>query len=313
MSSDVESEISLRLEQENMSSLVDLHRHNNSDDEVDSEPTRVVLVPVQPTVLGQAPTLEVDTSGEVDTPTSLPLCMCANFRSAYNKIDNLKNILKNIGPDLMVCSESWERPQCDLNKLLASSHLKAISYCRGRNKPAILPNNKQYPPKTGGGAAIIYNNVRFKVEDADTTVPEGIEAVWAVVTPRQLDSNLQKVKRICVGAIYIAPRSPFKQETIEHIIYTIHSMRARYNNEIFFYIGGDFNRVNVNEVLHSYGALQSVSSVPTRKGATLELILTDLHTFYHPPTNFPPLQVDDNKKGKDSDHGMLVWAPKASN
>ena len=42
------------------------------------------------------------------------------------------------------------------------------------------------------------------------------------------------------------------------------------------------------------------------------MILTDLHPYYHPPTSLPPLKVDETKKGKDSDHGILVWAPKAS-
>ena len=45
------------------------------------------------------------------------------------------------------------------------------------------------------------------------------------------------------------------------------------------YISGDFNRVSVAQVLRSYGALQQVCSVATKKGATLELILTDLHPF----------------------------------
>ena len=50
----------------------------------------------------------------------------------------------------------------------------------------------------------------------------------------------------------------------------------------------------MKEILQSYGALQQVCSVPTRKGATLELILTDLHTFYHPPTVLAPLTVDSD-------------------
>ena len=52
--------------------------------------------------------------------------------------------------------------------------------------------------------------------------------------------------------------------------------------------------------------------VPTRKGATLQLILTDLHTYMHPPTALPPLQVDEGKAGVDSDHQALIMAPKAS-
>ena len=31
--------------------------------------------------------------------------------------------------------------------------------------------------------------------------------------------------------------------------------------------------------------------------------------MYHPPTTLPPLQVDSDKKGKDSDHNVVVFAP----
>ena len=46
--------------------------------------------------------------------------------------------------------------------------------------------------------------------------------------------------------------------------------------------------------------------------ATLYLVLTDLHSFFHPPTTLPPLQVDEDKKGKDSDHNIVVLALKSN-
>ena len=55
--------------------------------------------------------------------------------------------------------------------------------------------------------------------------------------------------------------------------------------------------------------LQQVVSTPTRKSSVLELLLTDLHTLYHPPTILPPLQVDSDKVGKDSDHDVVLFAP----
>ena len=205
-------------------------------------------------------------------------------------------------------SESWKRPPNNLNKLLDVPHLSCISYCRGRDDAAWSVRG----PKVGGGAAILYNNTRFKALEPEVGVPEGVEAAWVVLAPVRLDSNLQRVKRICVGSIYISPKSKYKDETITHIIHTIHAMRAKYNHEVHFYISGDFNKVSVAQVLRSYGALQQVCSVATRKNATLELILTDLHSYYHPPTCLPPLKVDSDKKGKDSDHRVLVGAPKAS-
>lgn len=77
-------------------------------------------------------------------------------------------------------------------------------------------------------------------------------------------------------------------------------------------MAGDYNRVNIQDILISYGALQQICGVPTRKGATLQLILTDLHTYMHPPTACPPIQVDKGKKGKDADHQALILAPRAS-
>ena len=276
----------------------------DTDDEVDNEPIRAVLIPSTEN-LGE---LDVDTSDTIEAPTSLPLCISLNARSVYNKESNLKTFLGGIGACVATISESWERPRYNLSKLLDSPILSCVSYCRGRDDASWAVRG----PKVGGGAAILYNNRRFKASEPEVGVPEGVEAAWVVLTPVKLDSNLQRVLRICVGSIYISPKSKYKDETITHIIHTIHAVRAKFNHQVHFYISGDFNKVSVTQVLRSYGALQQVCSVPTRKNATLELILTDLHPFYHPPTCLPPLKVDSDKKGKDSDHGVLVWAPKAS-
>ena len=68
--------------------------------------------------------------------------------------------------------------------------------------------------------------------------------------------------------------------------------------------------MDISDILDSYGALKSILSIPMRKSATLEILLTDLHTLFHPPTTLSPLQVDRGKVGKDSDHNIVVFAPK---
>ena len=131
---------------------------------------------------------------------------------------------------------------------------------------------------------------------------------WALITPKQ--AGLSFVKRVAIGSYYVSPRSRHKKETVEHIIHTIHTLRAKYDNEVNFIIGGDFNRLDTTDILDSYGALHQVVSVPTRKSAVLEIIMTDLHTQYYAPTTIPPLQVDEGKVGQDSDHNIVVFAPK---
>ena len=67
--------------------------------------------------------------------------------------------------------------------------------------------------------------------------------------------------------------------------------------------------MDVNPILDSYGALKQIISIPTRRGATLELLLTDLHPFYYPPTTLQPLEVDIGKNGSDSDHDVILMSP----
>ena len=161
----------------------------------------------------------------------------------------------------------------------------------------------------GGGCAIFFNQTRFSISKIDVAAPDFIETCWALAIPKYNDTKNMKVKRIAIGCYYISPRSRYKQQYIEHIIDSIHLLRAKYENEVNFVIGGDFNRLNVEDILDSYGAMKSIISVPTRKTATLEVILTDLHTLYHPPTTLPPLEVDQDKQGKSSDHNIVVLAP----
>ena len=179
--------------------------------------------------------------------------------------------------------------------MLGSREFKYFSYYRKNKAP-------------GGGCAIIFNESKFSVTSLQISSIEEIETCWALVVPK-CKSQKVKVKRLAIGAYYISPRSKYKQQVIEHIIETIHIIRARYCNEVNFIIAGDFNRVNTDDILDSYGALRSVVSVPTRKNAALEVILTDLYTQYHPPTTLPPLQVDEGRLGKDGDHNIVVFAP----
>ena len=129
----------------------------DTDDEIYSEPMRAVLVPAQ-LQAGQPFSLEVG-SDRVQAPSSLPLAMIANLRSAYNKAKNIKRNLTTLGLDLMIASESWERPNFLLADLLDSPHYSVISYCRGRETPAVRQDGRHagelYPSKTGGGAAIV--------------------------------------------------------------------------------------------------------------------------------------------------------------
>ena len=281
-----------------------------SEDEVDAEPEPVVLVPAADQVPGQPLVLEVDPTGRAALPNSLPLGMITNARSLYNKIDNYIRFLREVGPDYSLVSETWEYEgrRISLQQMLGHTSYKVLSFRRPRKEDGHI--------HTGGGCAIVYNESKFKVEQLDFEAETGVETVFAIFTPHQFDFQNQTVKRICVGSVYIAPRSQHKTETIETIIQVIHYVRSLYDNQVNFTIAGDFNRTDHTDILESYGALHQCVTVGTRQasedGASLSLIFSDLHTHYHPPTTLPPLQVDEDKNGVDADHKIIIFAPKAN-
>ena len=78
-------------------------------------------------------------------------------------------------------------------------------------------------------------------------------------------------------------------------------------NEVNFCIFSNANKVDVSEILDSCSALQQVVLEPTRKDEILDMLITDLHTHYHSPLPLPPLRVDEDKIGKDSDHRIILF------
>ena len=253
---------------------------------------------MDPEVIAVEPYLDTDQLSKLNKSSAIPLCLIMNCRSAFNKAGSLNEMMRQVCPDVILALETWERPSQTLNNIIHNRKFKYVSNYRKR--------------KPGGGCAIIYNESRFYASDPEILVPENIEAIWSIFTPVAKKKEQEKVKRIAIASIYVSPRSKYKSETIDHIIETIHVLRAKHDNEINFLIGGDFNRLDVSDILESYGGLRQLITVPTRKSATLEFALTDLHTFFHPPTTIAPLEVDPDKIGKDSDHKIVVLAPKSN-
>ena len=75
-------------------------------------------------------------------------------------------------------------------------------------------------------------------------------------------------------------------------------------------ISGDFNKVSIQDVLESNGALHQVCSVPIGNSSTLELVITDIATMFYEPTTLEPIKQDENTKGKPSDHNVIIVAPR---
>ena len=229
--------------------------------------------------------------------SSLPLIALLNARSLYNKNSNFKTFVTELGIEAAIISETWEREDKPLKDLLQMDNYKVHSHRR----PKVKANRQP-----GGACALIYNENRFDVTNLDVHVPKGVEACWSVFKPK---NKTDLIEYIAIASVYVSPNSVYKTATIKHVIETIHLLRAKFDNKINYLIGGDLNRLKIDKILDCYGPLRQIITAPTRHSATLENIITDLHTLYQAPECLPPLQVDLDKEGKDSDHNIVILPP----
>ena len=84
--------------------------------------------------------------------SSLPLMCVLNARSLYNKVDNFKTFIKELGIEFAIISETWERADFSLEELVNLSNYKIKSFKR----PKVIQNRQP-----GGGSAIVYSENRF--------------------------------------------------------------------------------------------------------------------------------------------------------
>ena len=69
--------------------------------------------------------------------------------------------------------------------------------------------------------------------------------------------------------------------------------------------GGDRNSIPLEALENLYPGLHQIVKSPTRKNKILDFICTDLYSFYQVPEVVNPLEADDNKKAKPSDHSIM--------
>ena len=85
----------------------------------------------------------------------------------------------------------------------------------------------------------------------------------------------------------------------DHLFRSLALTEARYPN-CGLLVTGDFNRLNIDGLLNHFRLKQMVK-VSTKKKATLDLILTNMHEYYSPPQAYLPFEL--------SDHNVVVATP----
>ena len=241
---------------------------------------------------------------------NLPTIVSVNPRSLYNKQLNFRTLIDQTEVGVCFVSETWDRThksdrsKKDKDKMIAEV-LDIEGYrwvqnivqrkCRG-GKPAILICEQDY--------------YITEVCPDLITVPIGVEAIWAVLTPKQKSKNA-KVKHLAVASVYYSSTQTKKNAFLDHISSAYHILCAKYGSDLKFIISGDVNRLNLKPILNLSHDLKQVVQVPTRHNpdAILDVIITNIAALFQSPYTLPPLENDENCSGVPSDHNIVVMKP----
>ena len=200
-------------------------------------------------------------------------------------------------------SESWERENKRLEEIIKIENFSIISNVFARKE-------------IGGRPAIIVNNKKYDIENLTQSVisiPWGVEAVWAVLTPKNSNRS-SKIQKIVIGSIYCKPDSRRKTLLLDHIAGVFHTMSSKYDKGLHWIICGDTNKLKLDPILHLSSKLHQVVKEPTRLNPPeiLDPIITTLASLYQVPECLPPLDNDPDNNGKPADHLMVKWTPISS-
>ena len=122
-------------------------------------------------------------------------------------------------------------------------------------------------------------------------IPWGVEAVWAILTPKQL-TNDSEIKRVAVCSFYNRNKiSKFKTALINHLQEAFNIISRKYTKGLHFIMGADANHLKLDRILSLRSDMRSLVEDFTRMGpppAMLDPIITTLGCYYQKPVCYPP-------------------------
>ena len=201
---------------------------------------------------------------------------------------------------MIFLSESWERDYLPLNEII-------------KLEDHIVMSNVHQRTGMGGRPAIIANNKKFYVQNLTNTVvqiPWGVEAVWCVLTPKNITHD-SKIQKIACCAIYSKPHSNRKTLLLDHISDAYNILSTKYGRGLHFCLAGDTNDLKLDSILSLSPSLIQIVKTWTRMNPPriLDPIIMTLSHLYQQPLCLEPLDADPDKNGVKSDHRIVISKP----
>ena len=226
--------------------------------------------------------------------------MCnINPQSVYNKKEEFVTFVEQMESDVIFMSESWERLEYTLEEVMMPLE-----------DHTIISNVHQREGR-GGRPALIINARKYHVQNITQSViqiPWGVEMVWALITPKEAQSN-SLIQKIVVGSVYLRPATKSHVPLLDHITDVYNILSTKYPRGLHWILAGDTNKMKLDTILNLDDRMKQIVKNPTRLNPDeiLDPIITSLSTYYQTPVCLPPLGADDGIT--QSDHLTVIAEP----
>ena len=223
---------------------------------------------------------------------NLPVVLLSNIQSFGRSTRNDKTVevemlLNHNNVDIAVFTETW----------LCHDTRKQLPFDDYEKFHMVRENVLRY-----SGGVSIFVKKSIPATKLNVKVPEHLEVLWVTVRPKWLPRTISNI--IICGTYYPGSSSKYAPPQEDFVLYLTESVQKfmnRYASPLFMLMG-DFNDLNIDEICEVC-RFQQVVKVPTRKDATLDLILTNINNvYYEDPISLPKIG--------DGDHFCVLYSPK---
>ena len=136
--------------------------------------------------------------------------------------------------------------------------------------------------------------------------------MWCVLIPINA-TNTSRIQKIACCSFYCRPSSGShaKSLLLDHISEVFQLLSVKYQKGLHFAIAGDANTLKLDAILSLSQNMSQIVTDYTRMNPPkiLDPIITTMASYYLKPECLRPLDVDQDKIGKASDHRIPVARP----
>ena len=187
-------------------------------------------------------------------------------------IDEVRVAICNANLDFICIMETWLKNHIDDNFVLVP----------GYN----IIRRDRVTSDHGSICIYVHDSIRYDVLSDFTD--ENFEVLWVKIRPKRLPRGIPS---IIVGTVYHPP-SAIDSLILNYLYESLSKIEAIFPDCGLFLLG-DFNKLNCSRLKNAFD-LRQIVPFPTRGQSKLDLVFTNLSTFYDVPKKLPPFGLSDH-------------------